>query len=318
MANDKAEAARFGFVAVAGLPNAGKSTLVNALVGEKVAIVTPKPQTTRSQIRGVLTTAAGQIVFIDTPGIHRSDSSFNRHMMSAVRDALESPDVRLYVADATRAIGPAGTQGLDTLRRAHRQQPRPAILVLNKVDLISDKRLLLPLIETYQAQYPFDEIVPLSALKGGGTENLIAAIFRHLPAGEPMFPPDHFTDQPERYLAAEMIREQILLATREEVPHSVAVRVEKWEETEKYSADGVIPLIRISAVVVVERAGQKGIVIGAQGQMLKQIGTRARHEIEAFTGRQVFLELFVQVQENWRENPAFVRELDPGPAGGLS
>lgn len=312
----RASRAKFGFAAVAGLPNAGKSTLVNALVGEKVAIVTPKPQTTRSQIRGVLTTDDGQLVLIDTPGIHRSDSSFNRHMMSAVRDALESPDVRLYVADATRSIGASDNEGLDTLRRAHRAEPRPSILVLNKADLVRDKRLLLPLIESYQAQYPFDEIVPVSALKRQGISELTATIFRHLPEGDPIFPPDHFTDQPERYLAAEMIREQILMATREEVPHSVAVRIEKWEETEKKTDDGPVPLIRIAAVIIVERAGQKGIVIGAQGQMLKQIGTRARREIESFTGRQVFLELFVQVEANWREKPAFVRELDPGPSSG--
>jgi GTPase len=291
-----------GVVAVVGLPNAGKSTLVNALVGEKVAIVTKRPQTTRSLIRGIRTSDAGQIIFVDTPGIHRSDSYFNRRMMGSVREAVSNPDVRAFVADAAKPVGETERQALDTLRRAHDDMPRPSMLILTKVDLVDDKRLLLPLIERYLALFPFDETIPVSAVKGDGIEELAAAILAKLPVGEPMFPADQFTDQPERYLAAEMIREQILAATHDEIPHSVAVRVEEWEDKKT--------LTRISATITVERVGQKAIIIGARGAMLKRIGMRARAQIEQMLGRKIFLELFVQVTPDWRENEAFVNQLD--------
>jgi GTP-binding protein Era len=291
-----------GFAAIAGRPNAGKSTLLNALVGEKVAIVASRPQTTRTQIQGVLTEPAGQIVFVDTPGIHRSDSYFNRRMMTAVREALDSPDVRLYVADASRAPDAEEWQALDALRRAQSSEPKPSILVANKIDLLDDKRLLLPTIEAFQKQHAFDEFVPVSALKRDGLEELKATIRKHLPAGPALFPADYLTDQPERYLAAEMIREQILKLTHDEIPHSVAVKVEQWESKPN--------LTRVEATVTVERPGQKAIVIGAKGQMLKRIGTAARQQIEALVGTKVFLQLFVNVKENWRTNEAFVNELD--------
>ncbi len=291
-----------GFVAVAGLPNAGKSTLVNALVGEKVAIVADKPQTTRSAIRGIVTGAEGQAIFIDTPGIHRSDSYFNKRMMSAVREALDTPDLRLYLTDVSRKPGAEEWKALDTLKRAHRDIPKPSILVLNKIDRMEDKRELLPLIELFKEQHPFDEFVPVSARKGDGLDVLRTLVWKYLPPGEPIFDAEQFTDQPERHLAAELIREKILAATRMEVPHSVAVRVENWEETPG--------LTRIAATITVEREGQKGIIIGARGQMLKQIGSEARVEIEQMLGRKVFLELFVDVQPRWREREAFVNELD--------
>jgi GTP-binding protein Era len=291
-----------GFVTIAGRPNAGKSTLLNALVGEKVAIVAARPQTTRTQVQGVLTSPEGQIVFIDTPGIHRSDSYFNRRMMTAVREALDSPDVRLYVADASHAPGHEEWQALDTLLRAHAASPKPSILVVNKIDLVDDKRLLLPVIDAFQQRHAFDEFVPVSAVRGDGLKELTGAIQKYLPEGPALFPADYLTDQPERYLAAEMIREQILKHTHDEIPHSVAVKVEDWEQKPA--------LTRISAAITVERDGQKAILIGAKGQMLKRIGTAARHEIERMTGGKVFLQLFVHVKENWRTNEAFVNELD--------
>jgi GTP-binding protein Era len=293
---------RCGFVAIAGLPNAGKSTLVNALVGEKVAIVANKPQTTRGMVQGVVTTPEAQAIFVDTPGIHRSDSYFNRRMMTAVRQALDGPDIRVYVGDARREPSTEEIQALDTFRRAHRDLPKPSILALNKIDLVDDKRELLPVIARYQEQHPFDEIVPVSALKNSGLDDLMRTVIAALPVGEAIFPPDYLTDQPERYLAAEMIREQILARTRQEVPHAVAVKVEDWEEKPH--------LTRIAATISVERDGQKAILIGAKGQTLKAIGTAARQEIEAFLGRKVFLELFVQVRPDWRTDEAFVNELD--------
>lgn len=291
-----------GFAAIAGRPNAGKSTLLNALVGEKVAIVAARPQTTRTQIQGVLTEPEGQIIFVDTPGIHRSDSYFNRRMMTAVREALDSPDVRIYVADVSRTPGEEEWQALDTLKRAHAAEPKPSILAANKIDLLDDKRLLLPFIESFQKQHPFDEFVPVSALKGDGLDDLKATIRKHLPVGPALFPEDYLTDQPERYLAAEMIREQILKYTHDEIPHSVAVKVEQWEAKPN--------LTRIHATITVERPGQKAILIGAKGQMLKRIGVAARQQIESLTGTKVFLQLFVNVKENWRTNEAFVNELD--------
>ncbi len=293
---------RCGFAAIAGRPNAGKSTLLNRLVGEKIAIVASRPQTTRTQIQGVLTLDHAQIIFVDTPGIHRSDTYFNRRMMMAVREALDAPDVRLFVADVSRGLDQGEEQALDTLRRAQAQMPKPSILVLNKIDLIEDKRTLLPLIEKYQAVHPFEEFVPVSARHGDGTEQLLRAILKYLPKGPAMFPPDYLTDQPERYIAAEMIRERILALTRQEVPHAVAVRVDGWEDKPA--------LTRIRASITVERPGQKAIVIGSKGASLKRIGTESRQHIEAFLGRKVFLELFVNVKPGWRTNEGFVNELD--------
>lgn len=297
---------KFGHIAIAGRPNAGKSTLLNALLGTKLAIVSAKPQTTRGSIMGVLTTPAGQAVFFDTPGIHKSDTLINRRMMQSVRAALEGKDLLLYVADV-QSIPESGeipaeeVQALDALRRAREVHPCPAFLILNKVDLIDDKRHLLPRLEALARLYPFDELIPVSARKNDGIEGLRKAIFARLPLGEPRFEEDFLTDMPERQIVAEIIRERILHLTGEEVPHSVAVVIEKWEEKPNVA--------HVSASIIVEKEGQKGILIGAGGAMIKRIGSESRSEIEHLLDRKFFLELFVKVKPKWRENEAFLNEL---------
>lgn len=287
-----------GFVSILGRPNAGKSTLLNALVGAKVAIVTDKPQTTRTTIQGVVTTPRAQIVFVDTPGIHRGDSAINKRMMETVRTALHDRDLLLFLVDTSRQFTRADAQAVDLVKKTG----TPAVLVLNKIDLLKEKARLLTLIERYRGLHDFAEYVPLSAATGENLDRLRAAIVARLPEGPAYFPPDHMTDQPERFLAAELVREKILHETRQEVPHSVAVLVDQWEES--------AGLIRIFATIYVERDGQKGIVIGAGGAMLKRIGTLAREEMERFFGKKIFLDLHVKVQREWREKPAFLDALD--------
>ncbi|MBI5086692.1 MAG: GTPase Era [Acidobacteria bacterium] len=287
-----------GFVSILGRPNAGKSTLLNALVGTKVAIVADKPQTTRTTIQGVWTSPAAQVVFVDTPGIHDAGTIFNRRMMQSINEALSERDLLLYLIDSTRAPGAEDEKALELIKGAH----TPAIAVFNKVDALENPAALLPLIDRYRQWHEFDEFLPLSALKGVGLEELRAAILKRLPAGPAWFPADHVTDQPERFLAAEIIREKILASTRAEVPHSVAVLVDEWKEEGR--------LTRVSATVHVERPGQKAIIVGARGAMLKQIGSEARLEIERLLGRKLFLALFVKVSPKWRENERFLKELD--------
>lgn len=287
-----------GFVSILGRPSTGKSTLLNALVGTKVAIVSNKPQTTRALIQGAVTLPGAQIVFLDTPGIHKPDSMFNRRMMESVQAALAERDLLLFVADASLPFTEADAAAAGMLPK----EGAPVFLVLNKIDRVRDKALLLPLIERYKAAYDFAEYLPVSALTGQGLDELRSAVIARLPEGPAYFPPDYVTDQPERFLGAEIIREKILQETRDEVPHAVAVLVDNWEEKPK--------LLRISATVYVEREGQKGIVIGAGGSRLKQIGTAARLEMEALFGRKIFLELFVKVRPRWRESPQFLNELD--------
>jgi GTP-binding protein Era len=292
-----AETHRAGFVSIAGRPNAGKSTLLNALVGEKVAIIAHQAQTTRTSIQGVLTTPQAQIVFIDTPGIHKSDTLFNKRMMDTVRGALQDRDLVIYVADATKAVTQEDEHAISALSKTS-----PALLALNKIDRVSDKRLLLPLIERYNALFTFTEAFPLAARTGEGLEILKQAIIKHLPEGPAFFPADHLTDQPARFMAAEMVREAILENLREEVPHATAILVDTWDETPK--------LLKIAATIYVERSGQKAILIGAKGQMLKKIGTAARLELERLLERKVFLSLFVKVKPNWREDPSFLDAVD--------
>jgi len=287
-----------GFVSLIGRPNAGKSTLLNALVGTKVAIVADKPQTTRTAVQGVWNSPDAQIVFLDTPGIHKSDTLFNRRMMQEVRAALDERDLLLYLADATRGVGQEDAMAIDMVRKAS----TPSFLVLTKVDLVPDKRMLLPRIEQYREKYSCDQYIPVSALTGEGLELLTREVVKRLPEGPAYFPEDQITDQPERFLAAEMIREKILRLTSQEVPHSVAVVIDEWEEGKA--------LTKIGATIFVERSGQKAIVIGSKGSVLKQIGTEARRDIEAMLDRKVFLEMFVKVRENWRESPAFLSQLD--------
>jgi GTP-binding protein Era len=287
-----------GFVSILGRPNSGKSTLLNALVGTKLAIVTDKPQTTRSLVQAVLTLPNAQVVFLDTPGIHRPDTLMNRRMMDSIRTALDERDLLLFLADATRPFSEADEGAVRLIGNSR----GPVLLLLNKVDRLKDKAQLLPLIERYKAVHEFTDYFPISALKGAGLDDLRAAILARLPEGPAYFPPDYLTDQPERFLAAELIREKILAETRQEVPHSVAVLVDSWDESPK--------LTRISATIYVERDGQKGILIGVKGAMLKRIGTQAREEMESMFVRKIFLELYVKVQPRWREDPAFLEQLD--------
>src|SRR5579871_308122 len=290
---------RSGFVSLVGRPNAGKSTLLNALVGQKVAIVADKPQTTRTSIQGVLTLPdRAQIVFVDTPGIHEPDSPINKRMMDAVHAALEERDLLLFLADATRPFGEADRRAIEVVSRTS----TPVVAVLTKIDLLKDKTVLLLLIEQYKAAFEFADYVPISALKRTGVAELRDIILDRLPEGPAYFPEDHITDQPERFLAAELVREKVLLVTRQEVPHSVAVTVDEWEETPR--------ITRIFATIRVERPGQKAIVIGGQGATLKKVGTLARQEMERLFGVKIYLNLHVRVQPGWREKPAFLDELD--------
>jgi GTP-binding protein Era len=286
-----------GFVAIVGRPNAGKSTLINRLVGQKVAIVTSKPQTTRNRIQGFVTRPEGQIVFIDTPGLHSPDSALGRQMMHEVAAALEGIDLLLLMVDASRTPPHAD----DFLLGRAKRFTGKTILALNKVDGLP-KEKLLPLIEAYNKAFEFAAIVPISALKGTGCEDLLGEIFRLLPEGEPYFPEDQVTDQPERFLAAEIVREKAIQAMYYELPYALAVKVEKYEDLPK--------LLRIEATMNVERDSQKKILIGRKGEMLKKIGTQARKELEEMLDKKIYLGLFVKVVANWRENPHSVRELD--------
>jgi GTPase len=288
---------RAGFVAIVGRPNAGKSTLLNRYVGQKVAIVTSKPQTTRNRIQGIVTRPEGQIVFVDTPGLHEGHTTLNRQMMREVAAALEGIDVLLLMVDASRTL----PQADELLLQKAKRFPGKTILALNKIDRIP-KPKLLPLITAYSKAFPFAAVVPVSALKGEGLEGLLREILKHLPEGEPFFPEDQITDQPERFLAAEIVREKAIKLTYHEVPHALAVFVDKFEETPK--------LVRIHATLHVERDSQKKILIGHKGEMLKRVGTEARKELEALLGAKVYLELFVKVVPGWRDDPGKVRELD--------
>lgn len=291
------QAFRSGFVAIVGRPNAGKSTLVNRLVGQKISIVTSKPQTTRNRIQGIVTSSAGQIVFIDTPGLHEANSALGRQMMQEVAAALEGIDVLLLMTDISRPELKADELLLERARRFRGK----TILALNKIDRLP-KPKLLPSIESFAKAFDFAAIVPISALKGSGCDGLLQEVLKHLPEGPPYFPEDQVTDQPERFLAAEIIREKAIHRMYHEVPHALAVFVEKFEETPK--------LLRIAALINVERDSQKKILIGHKGEMIKRIGTEARKELESFFGTRIYLELHVKVAPDWRENPQKVRELD--------
>src|SRR5271155_3863679 len=300
---------RSGFVCILGRPNAGKSTLLNALVGEKLAIISPKPQTTRNRIQGIVNVpqsqgkskdqGGAQIVLVDTPGVHKPDSSLGRKMMVEVREALEGCDLVLLIMDATRKLDQRDEFAIQMLKHS----PTKVCLVLNKVDLLrGGKGKLLPLIEEYKKLHSFHEIIPISALKRVGIDILMQQVTAALPAGPPLFPEDQITAQPARFMAGEIVRERVLLETEEELPYATTVIVDNYEEGAK--------LTRIAATIYCEREGQKGILIGKKGQMLKRIGTSARLQIERMLGMKVFLELYVKVQANWRESRAFVEELD--------
>lgn len=287
-----------GFVSILGRPNAGKSTLLNRLVGTKIAIVAEKPQTTRETIQGVLTRPDAQIIFLDSPGIHEPRNSLNRRMMREVRAALEARDLLVLLVDSTAPFGRGDEQAVDLVRQAN----TPAFLALNKIDRLGSKQALLPLIDVYQARFSFDEFFPISALTGEGVDELLAALLDRLPEGPQYFPNDHITDQPLRRLAAELIREKIIQLTGQEVPYSVAVAIDRFEEGPR--------LLRLAATIYVEREGQKGIIIGSGGERLKKIGTLAREEMEFLFGRKVFLQLHVKVRRDWRESESFLEALD--------
>ncbi len=291
------KAFRSGFVAVVGKPNAGKSTLVNRLVGQKVAIVTSRPQTTRNRILGIVNRPKAQVVLIDTPGIHRATTLLGRQMMAEVNQAVEGIDLLAVMVDASAGVTREDRLAFDRAR----QFRRPVFLLLNKIDRIA-KSALLPLIEACSKELSFTEIIPVSALTGDGIDLALERLIDHLPEGEPYFPKDQVTDQPERFLAAEIVREKAMTSTKQEVPHAVAVRIEAFEESQK--------LVRIGAIISVEREGQKGILIGSGGERLKAIGTAARLELEEILGVKVFLELRVKVDPDWRQDARRVQQLD--------
>jgi GTP-binding protein Era len=343
-----------GFVAILGRPNVGKSTLLNALTGEKVAIVTAKPQTTRNRILGVVevaahknTNPAAQVVFVDTPGVHKPGSQLDRRMLQEVYEALETRDVVLVLMDATRRVqledAPAAAatedgaiavpETADTAKKEKsnrdawasedeflfgliRKVDCPVFLVLTKIDLVG-KEKLLPLIDSLTRQFNFAEIIPVSARKRDGLDILMRKIVAALPTGERYYPKDQYTDQPQRFMVAELIRESILIETGEEVPYSVAVVIEQYEEPEpaapprkKGQAPARLPLTRIAAAIYCERDGQKAILIGKAGSKLKEIGTRARRQIESLLGTRLYLELRVIVEPGWRESKTFIESLD--------
>lgn len=286
-----------GYVALIGRPNAGKSTLLNRLVGQKIAAVSDKPQTTRFRIQGVITRPEGQIVLVDTPGVHQPGYELNRRMMAAVQEALLGVDLVCLIRDASVSTGNGDRFVLDLVK----QSEKPALLLLNKIDKLEDKASLLPLIDWYRTQYDWREVIPISALKEEMTDLLVESCLRHLPEGEPIFSEDELTDQTLRSLAAEIVREKVLHTTGDEIPYVTAVATERFEEVRE-------DFTRIYCVIVVERPSQKKIIIGRGASRLKEIGIRARREIEQLLGHRCHLELFVKVEEDWRNSPRLLDE----------
>jgi GTP-binding protein Era len=286
-----------GYVALIGRPNAGKSTLLNRLVGQKIAAVSDKPQTTRFRIQGVITKPEGQVVLVDTPGVHQPGYALNRRMMAAVQDALMGVDLVGLIRDASVSTGNGDRFVLDLVKRSE----KPALLLLNKIDKLEDKAALLPLMDWYRNEHEWREIIPISALKNEMTDVLMDAFLRHLPEGEPIFSEDELTDQTLRVLVSEIVREHVLHVTGDEIPYVTAVVTERFEEVREDFA-------RIYCVIVVERPSQKKIIIGKGASRLKEIGTRARKEIENLLGHRVHLELFVKVEEDWRNREQLLDE----------
>jgi len=286
-----------GYVALIGRPNAGKSTLLNRLVGQKIAAVSDKPQTTRFKIQGIITRPEGQVVLVDTPGVHQPGYELNRRMMAAVQDALLGVDLVCLIRDASVSTGNGDRFVLDLVKRSE----KPSLLLLNKIDKLDDKSALLPLMDWYRNEYEWREIIPISALKEEMTDEVIDASLRHLPEGEPIFSEDELTDQSLRVLVAEIVREKVLQVTGDEIPYVTAVVTERFEEVREDFA-------RINCLIVVERQSQKKIVIGRGASRLKEIGIRARRDIEEMLGHRVHLELFVKVEEDWRNSPHLLDE----------
>ncbi|MCI9190795.1 MAG: GTPase Era [Lachnospiraceae bacterium] len=297
MDNNKYKA---GFVTLIGRPNVGKSTLMNQLIGQKIAITSAKPQTTRNRIRTVLTTERGQIVFLDTPGIHKAKNKLGDYMVNAAEHTLEEADVILWLVEPTNYIGAGERHIIEELKKGR----TPVILVINKTDTVK-KEAVLSFIDTYRRELDFAEIVPVSALKGDNTDELVECIFQYLPEGHAFFDEDTITDQPMRQIVAELIREKALRLLEEEVPHGVAVSIESMKETGK--------LCHIDASIICERDSHKGIIIGRGGLMLKRIGTDARKEIEKMLEMQVNLKLFVKVKKDWRDSDYLLKNFGYNP-----
>lgn len=289
---------RAGYVALVGRPNAGKSTLLNRLVGQKIAAVSDKPQTTRFKIQGVITKPEGQLVLVDTPGVHKPGYEMNRRMMATVQDALLGVDLVCLIRDASVSTGNGDRFVLELVQKSN----KPALLLLNKIDKLKDKSALLPLIDWYRQEYEWSEVVPISALKGKMIDELPEQIIKHLPSSPPLFDEDELTDQSMRTLAAEIVREKILQTTGEEIPYVTAVVTEKWDEERE-------DFTRIHCAILVERPSQKKIVIGKGASRLKEIGIRARKDIQELVGHKVHLELFVKVEEEWRDKERLLDEM---------
>lgn len=290
------EGRRSGYVCIAGRPNSGKSTLLNRLIGQKISIVSSRPQTTRNQILGILTDERGQVVFLDTPGIHRPYHQMNRRMTRLIEESLRQADLLLHLMDASVSFGSGERKAMEMVSAMQ----TPAFLVLNKIDLV-EKHSLLPRIDLYRTQGKYAEFVPISARTGENVDVLLREIFRYLPAAEPMFNAEQVTDRPERFIVAEFIREQVSERTRQELPHASAVLIDRFDESDREQ-----DMVRIAATIVVEKESHKKIVIGRGGAGIKAIGTDARLAIERLLGCRVYLELFVKVEENWRDKDRFL------------
>lgn len=288
---------RSGFVALIGRPNVGKSTLMNHIVGQKVAIISDKPQTTRNKIRAVYTDERGQIIFLDTPGIHKPHSKLGEWLVKTAKDALDEVDLVLFLVDAAQGFGPGDRFIIENLKGIK----TPVFLVVNKIDQVHPDELL-PLIDRYRKLYPFKEVVPISALQGNNTSTLIQLILKELPEGPQYYPPDQVTDHPEHFIVGELIREKVLQLTREEIPHSVAVVIEEMKLREDKD------LLDIRATIYTERSSQKGILIGKKGALLKEVGKRAREEMERLLGTRIFLDLWVKVKKDWRNEEMMLRQ----------
>lgn len=287
-----------GFITILGRPNVGKSTFMNHVLGQKVAIMSDKPQTTRNKIQGVYTTDTAQMIFIDTPGIHKPKHQLGEHMMRVAKRTLKETEVILFVVNATEKKGPGDEYILNMIK----DTKTPVILVINKIDLIHPDELP-EIIERYSNEFEFADVVPISALQGTNTTNLLDVIESHLEEGPMYYPKDRVTDHPEHFIVSELIREKILLLTEQEIPHSIGVEVTKMKRENDREK------VKVEAIIYVERDSQKGMVIGKGGKMLKRVGTLARKDIEALLGDKVYLELWVKVQKDWRNKPQFIRNL---------
>lgn len=286
-----------GFISIIGRPNVGKSTFLNRVIGQKIAIMSDKPQTTRNKVQGVLTLNDAQMIFIDTPGIHKPKHKLGDFMMKVATNTLKEVDLILFMINATEGYGRGDEFIIDKLKSVN----TPVFLVVNKIDAVHPDELL-PIIEKYQALYPFASVVPISALEGNNVDTLLGQIKEHLPEGPQFYPADQVTDHPERFIISELIREKVLHLTREEIPHSIAVVIDSIKKMDKNDT------INVMATIIVERDSQKGIVIGKQGKMLKEVGSRARVDIENLLGSKVFLELWVKVQKDWRNKASQLRD----------